>query len=122
MVVTTGTTYREAEEPTTNHINPIINDVQGGLTPLAKALDEATGQVNKVIDDGLGAMTGLGVDLNGPMLDANRLVNEVGDGINNGIRSIFNLKPIDSPPALESTSDSAQHSPAVVSTGTSLDT
>lgn len=107
----------QALEQVRDTLNPIINDVQGGLTPLAKALDEATGQVNKVIDDGLGAMTGLGVDLNGPMLDANRLVNEVGDGINNGIRSIFNLKPIDSPPALESTSDSAQHSPAVVSIG-----
>lgn len=106
----------QALEQIRDTLNPIINDVQGGLTRLAKALDEATGQVNKVIDDGLGAMTGLGVDLNGPMLDANRLVNEVGDGINNGIRSIFNLKPIDSPPALESTSDSAQHSPAVVST------
>ena len=90
-------------------LNPIINDVQGALDPIAKALDDATGQANRVIDDGLGAVTDLGVDLNGPMLDTNRLVNQVGDGINNGIRSIFNLKPISSPPpALQATSDSAQ--------------
>lgn len=89
-------------------LNPIINDAQGGLLPLAKALDDATAEVNRVIDDGLGAVTDLGVDLNGPMLDANRFVNQVGDGITNGVRSIFNLKPIDSPPALRSISDGAQ--------------
>lgn len=47
-------------------------------------------------------ITGLGVNLNGPMLDANRFVNEVGDGINNGLRGLFNLKPIDAPPPLRS--------------------
>ncbi|MGW0162144.1 hypothetical protein ACWDUN_22805 [Mycobacterium sp. NPDC003323] len=89
-------------------LNPIINDVQGALTPIAKALDDATTQVNKVIDDGLAGVTDLGVDLNKPMLDANRFVNQVGDGLNNGIRNIFNLKPIDSPTALQSTPDNAQ--------------
>lgn len=89
-------------------LNPIINDVQGALTPIAKALDDATTQANKAIDDGLAGVTGLGVDLNKPMLDANRFVNQVGDGLNNGIRSIFNLKPIDSPSALQSTPDNAQ--------------
>lgn len=82
--------------------------MQGALTPIAKALDDATTQVNKVIDDGLAGVTDLGVDLNKPMLDANRFVNQVGDGLNNGIRSIFNLKPIDSPTALQSTPDNAQ--------------
>lgn len=97
-----------ALEQVRDELNPIINSVQGALNPIAKALDDATAQANKAIDDGLGAVTDLGVDLNGPMLDANRLVNQVGDGINNSIRSIFNLKPIGSPPALQSINGGAQ--------------
>lgn len=106
----------QALEQVRDALNPVMNDMQGAVLPLAKALDDASTQLNRVIDDGLGAVTGLGVDLNGPMLDANRFVNEVGDGINNGIRSIFNLKPIDSPPALESTNDSAQQRATAVAT------
>lgn len=108
----------QALEQVRDTLNPVINDVQGALTPIAVALDEATAQVNKVIDDGLGAVTGLGVDLNGPMLDTNRLVNQVGDGINNGVRGLFGLKPISSPPALESTTDSSQQRATAVSTTT----
>lgn len=98
----------QALEQVRDALNPLINDAQGALNPIAKALDDATAEVNRVIDDGLGAVTDLGVDLNGPMLDANRLANQVGDGINNGIRSIFNLKPIDTPPALRSAGNGAQ--------------
>lgn len=97
----------QALEQLRDTLNPIINNVQGALTPIAKALDDATTQANQVIDDGLGAATNLGVDLNKPMLDTNRLVNQVGDDINNGIRGLFGLKPIDSPPALESAADSS---------------
>ena len=106
-------------------LNPIINTVQGALTPIAKALDDATVQVNRVVDDGLAAVTGLGANLNGPMLDTNRFVNEVGDTINNGIRGIVNLKPIDAPPALQAAPANAQrrtaadaevHVPAVTDT------
>jgi len=106
----------QALEQVRDTLNPVINDVQGALLPLAKALDDATAQVDKVIDDGLGAVADLGVDLNGAMLDANRLVNDVGDGINNGIRSLFNLKPITSPPALESTNGAQQRTVAVDTT------
>lgn len=98
----------QALEQVRDALNPIINNAQGALSPIAKALDDATAQANKAIDGGLGAVTDLGVDLNGPMLDANRFANQVGDGINNGIRSIFNLKPIDTPPALRSAGNGAQ--------------
>lgn len=98
----------QALEQVRDALNPIINNAQGALSPIVKALDDATAQANKAIDGGLGAVTDLGVDLNGPMLDANRFANQVGDGINNGIRSIFNLKPIDTPPALRSAGNRAQ--------------
>lgn len=106
----------QALEQVRDALNPIINDVQGGLLPLAKALDDATARANKAVDDVLGAATDLGVDLNGPMLDANRLVNQVGDGMNNGIRSILNLKPLNTPPALQSTNDSGAQQRTVLTT------
>ena len=95
-----------------------MNDMQAALQPLARALDDVTAQLNRVVDDVLGAATDLGVDLNGPMLGTNRLVNQVGDGLNNGVRGLFGLKPITSPPALESTNDSSQQRATAISTTT----
>lgn len=79
-------------------LNPLMNDAQDAFRPLAAALEKATLEVNKVIDDGLNEVSKLGVNLSGPMLDANREVNAVSDQINNGIRGIIGLKPITAPP------------------------
>lgn len=108
----------QALEHLRDALNPVMNDMQAAMQPLARALDDATAQLNRVVDDVLGAATDLGVDLNGPILDTNRLVNEVGDGLNNGVRGLFGLKPITSPPALESTNDSSQQRTSAVSTTT----
>lgn len=86
-------------------LNPVMNDAQDAFRPLAVALDKATLEVNKVIDSGLDEVSKLGVDLSGPLLDANRFGNQVGDGINNGIRGVFGLKPIESPDAFTPTTD-----------------
>lgn len=99
--VTAAQFVSQALEQVRDALNPMINGVQGALNPIAKALDDATAQANSVIGGGCGAVTDLGVDLNGPMLDANRLVNQVGDGVNNGIHGLFGLKPVGSPPALK---------------------
>ena len=106
----------QALEHLRDALNPVMNDMQAALQPLARALDDATAQLNRVVDDVLGAATHLGVDLNGPMLGTNRLVNQVGDGLNNGVRGLFGLKPITSPPALESTNDSSQQRATAIST------
>ena len=46
MIVTTGTTYREAKEPSANHINPIINDVVWiAIEHPAKRQKPHTGQI-----------------------------------------------------------------------------
>ena len=87
----------DALEQVRDALNPLMNGAQDAFRPLAEALDKATLEVNKVIDNGLAEVSKLGVDLSGPMLDANRTVNEVGDGINNGIRGVLGLKPIESP-------------------------
>lgn len=88
----------DALEEIRDTLNPVFNDVQKGLNPVAKALDDATREVNKVIDDGLNEVSKLGVDLTGPMLDANHTVNDISDKVNNGLRGVIGLKPIDSPP------------------------
>ncbi|UXA15759.1 PE-PPE domain-containing protein (plasmid) [Mycobacterium sp. SMC-8] len=108
----------QALEHVRDQLNPVMNDMQAALQPLARALDDVTAQLNRVVDDVLGAATDLGVDLNGPMLGTNRLVNQVGDGLNNGVRGLFGLKPITSPPALESTNDSSQQRATAISTTT----
>ena len=106
----------QALEHLRDALNPVMNDMQAAMQPLARALDDATAQLNRAVDDVLGAATDLGVDLNGPMLDTNRLVNQVGDGLNNGVRGLFGLKPITSPPALELTNGSQQRGTAISTT------
>ncbi|CAJ1584413.1 PE-PPE domain-containing protein [[Mycobacterium] wendilense] len=67
-------------------LNPIINDVQEPLKQVTKLLDDAQAEVNKVIRDGLkaGAANPI-VDLEGPMLDVNRFVNDLTEPLDNGI-------------------------------------
>lgn len=95
----------DALEQIRDTLNPLMNSAQDAFRPLAVALDKATLEVNKVIDDGLNEVSKLGVDLSGPMLDANREVNKVSDQINNGIRGIIGLNPIDAPPQFTPTTD-----------------
>lgn len=103
----------DALEQIRDTLNPVFNDVQKGLTPVAKALDDATREVNKVIDDGLNEVTKLGIDLTGPMLDANHTVNDISDKVNNGIRGVIGLKPIDSPPQYTPETPAADESRSV---------
>lgn len=93
----------DALEQLRDALNPVMNDVQDALKPVTEALDSATTEVNKVIDNGLTEVSKLGIDLSGPMLDANRFGNDAAETVNNTIREAVGLKPIDSPPAYEST-------------------
>lgn len=67
-------------------VNPIINDIQEPLKEVTKLLDDAQEQVNTFIRDGLkaGAADPI-VDLEGPLLDANRFVNDLTGPLDNGI-------------------------------------
>lgn len=78
-------------------LNPVLNQAQDALRPLAQALDSATAEANRVVDDGLDQVAGLGVDLYGPMLDANRSVNDITGQVTSGIRDAIGLSAADAP-------------------------
>ncbi|TDZ80941.1 PE-PPE domain protein [Mycobacteroides salmoniphilum] len=65
--------------------NPMFNQVQTMLKPVADALDVATVQVNKVIDQGRTAVKGLNIDVSKPLFDANRAINESTKSLDNGV-------------------------------------
>lgn len=70
-------------------LNPIINDIQEPLKELTGLLDDATAEVNTLIRDGLtaGAANPI-IDLEGPLLDANRFVNDLTGPLDNGIPNV----------------------------------
>lgn len=65
--------------------NPMFNQMQAMLKPVADALDVATVRVNKVIDQGRAAVKGLNIDVSKPLFDANRAINESTKSLDNGV-------------------------------------
>jgi hypothetical protein len=65
--------------------NPMFNQAQNMLKPVADALDAATVQVNRVIDQGRAAIKGLNIDASKPLFDANRAINESTKSLDKGL-------------------------------------
>ncbi|WP_131726973.1 MULTISPECIES: hypothetical protein [unclassified Mycobacteroides] len=65
--------------------NPMFNQAQNMLKPVADALDAATVQVNRVIDQGRAAIKGLNIDASKPLFDANRAINESTKPLDKGL-------------------------------------
>ncbi|TDZ98025.1 PE-PPE domain protein [Mycobacteroides salmoniphilum] len=85
LVVSVAHAVRDGLTQLKGIANPMFNQVQTMLKPVADALDVATVQVNKVIDQGRAAVKGLNIDVSKPLFDANRAINESTKSLDNGV-------------------------------------
>ncbi|MGL5442691.1 MAG: hypothetical protein ACRDDJ_09500, partial [[Mycobacterium] stephanolepidis] len=85
LVVSVAHAVREGLTRLKSIANPMFNQAQNMLKPVADALDAATVQVNRVIDQGRAAIKGLNIDASKPLFDANRAINESTKSLDNGL-------------------------------------
>ncbi|WP_085230441.1 hypothetical protein [Mycobacteroides chelonae] len=85
LVISVAHAVREGLTRLKSIANPMFNQAQTMLKPVADALDAATVQVNKVIDQGRAAVRALNIDVSKPLFDANRAINESTKSLDNGL-------------------------------------